>query len=32
LLETADGPLPEVAPYFQARFGGMLKPNCPENP
>jgi phenylacetic acid degradation operon negative regulatory protein len=31
-LETADGPLPEAAPYFHARFGGILKPNCPETP
>lgn len=31
-LETADGPLPEAAPYFYARFGGILDPNCRNTP
>lgn len=29
-LETADGPLPEAAPYFYNRFGGILVPHCQE--
>jgi phenylacetic acid degradation operon negative regulatory protein len=28
-LETGDGPLPEAAPYFYARFGGLLEPAQP---
>lgn len=26
-LETADGPLPDAAPYFYDRFGGLLAPS-----
>lgn len=26
LLETADGPLPEAAPYYYERFGGLPRP------
>jgi phenylacetic acid degradation operon negative regulatory protein len=26
LLETADGPLPEAAPYYYERFGGLREP------
>lgn len=25
-METADGPLPEAAPYFYDRFGGLIEP------
>jgi len=30
VLETAEGPLPEAAPYFYARFGGLADPQQEE--
>ncbi len=31
VLKTADGPLPEPAPYFYSRFGGMLSKDCAQS-
>ncbi len=31
-LETANGPLPEAAPYFYSRFGGILTAGCKDTP